>query len=244
MQLLSKLLYLLKANTVPILILFLLSGVYFFLRLIVIKDLPIFTDEALYVRWAQMGFYNPAHRLTSLSDGKQPLYIWLVTIVMNVIASPLAAGRIVSVFTGYMTILGLYLLSLSLFKNKWVGILTVCFYVLLPFALVYDRMALYESTSSMFFVWSLYIGILFTKTLKLHYTFILALVIGGGMLTKSTGFLSIYLAPLLLLLLPFTKKHKVSSIITWFGLLGLTAGLSLLYYSILQLSPEFYQIGE
>ncbi|MCL4415470.1 MAG: hypothetical protein M1365_02025 [Actinobacteria bacterium] len=106
--LLSKSFYRVRANLVFLGLLFFISIVYFILRLIAIRDLPLFVDEAIYIRWAQMGFYDPGLRLASLSDGKQPLFIWLITVLMNVISSPLAAGRIISVLTGFMTGIGLF----------------------------------------------------------------------------------------------------------------------------------------
>lgn len=240
----SKILCWIKTNALLFTVLFFLTGVYFTLRLIAIRNVPLFTDEAIYIRWAQMGFYDAAQRLTSLSDGKQPLFIWLITLFMKSTSNPLIAGRMVSVLTGFITGIGLYFLSFNLFKNKWGAILAVSFYVIFPFALVYDRMALYESTSGMFLVWSLVLGIILTNTVKLHMACILALVIGGGILTKTTGFLSIYLLPLLLFLLPVTKKNRVSKFMTWVSYITVTIGLSLLYYSLLRLSPHFAQINE
>ncbi len=242
--LLSKSFYWVKANLAFLVLLFFLSATYFIIRLVAIRDLPLFTDEAIYIRWAQMGLYDAGLRLTSLSDGKQPLFIWLITALMSIISNPLAAGRMVSVLTGFLTGIGLFFLAFELFKNKWVSILAVSFYVILPFSLVFNRMALYESTSGMFLVWGLLVGIILTKKLQLQYSFILALIMGGGILTKTTGFLLIYLLPLLLLLLSVTKTNRVSKLFTWVGLIVVAVGVSLLYYSVLQLSPQFYQINE
>lgn len=228
-----------RRNFITIVLLLLLSASYFFLRLITVKDVPLFTDEAIYIRWAQMGFYDAGQRMASLSDGKQPLFIWLITILMLGISSPLAAGRMVSITAGFITAVGLFLLSWQLFKNTRVSILAAALYVFFPFALVYDRMALYESVSGMFLVWALLVGIILTKTLKTQFTFILALIIGGGILTKTTGFLSLYLSPLLFLLLPQKKK-----LMQWMWRIGVAIGLSLLYYSVLHLSPQFYQVQE
>lgn len=242
--LLSKSFHWVKANLPFLVLLFFLSVTYFIIRLVAIRDLPLFTDEAIYIRWAQMGLYDPGLRLTSLTDGKQPLFIWLITTLMNVTSNPLAAGRLVSVLTGFLTGIGMFFLTFELFKNKWVSILAVSFYVILPFSLVFDRMALYESTSGMFFVWSLLVGIVLTKKLQLQYSFILALIMGGGILTKTTGFLSMYMLPLLLLLLPVTKTNRLNKLFTWVCLIMVAVGVSLFYYSVLQFSPQFYQINE
>ncbi|MCL4415469.1 MAG: glycosyltransferase family 39 protein [Actinobacteria bacterium] len=135
-------------------------------------------------------------------------------------------------------------MAFELFKNKWVSVLAVGFYAILPFSLVFNRMALYESTSGMFLVWSLLVGIILTKKLQLQYSFILALIMGSGILTKTTGFLSMYLLPLLLLLLPVGKKDRIKKLAIWVGLIAVAVGLSLLYYSVLKLSSQFSQINE
>ncbi|MEK7092363.1 MAG: glycosyltransferase family 39 protein [Patescibacteria group bacterium] len=233
-----------KTNWLYTVLLLFLCSIYVVLRLVSIRNLPMFVDEAIYVRWAQAGLHNPDLRLTSLSDGKQPLFIWLVTFAMGYIPNPITAGRLVSIFTGFLTGVGLFLLAYELFKNKWVSILTVTFFACLPFSLAFNRMALYESTSGMFLVWSLLLGILLTKNLQLHYSLTLALFLGGGILTKTTGFLSIYLLPVLLFLLPISKSNRISRLFTWTSLVVVAIGASLLYYSVLHLSSQFYQVNE
>lgn len=233
-----------KSNVLFVILILFLAALYLVIRFIAIKNSPMFVDEAIYIRWAQMGMFDPATRLASLSDGKQPLFIWLITLLMNVVGNPLAAGRIVSIGTGFFTGIGLFLLSYELFKNKWVSLLTLSFYILYPFSLVTDRMALYESTAGMFLVWSLYTGILLTRKLTLQYSFVLALVMGGGLLNKTTGFLSLYLLPLLLFLLPTTKTNRVHTVMKWVMLMSVAVVLSLLYYSVLHLSDQFYQVSE
>src|SRR3989339_455654 len=69
--------------------------------------LPIFVDEAIYLRWAQIAWHDPSWRFISLTDGKQPFYIWLVIPFMKMIADPLAAGRAASVFSGLLTVVGM-----------------------------------------------------------------------------------------------------------------------------------------
>lgn len=99
----------------------------------------------------------------SLTDGKQPLYVWMVAIVLNVIRNPLIAGRVVSIFAGFITTVGLFFLSIELFKNKWVGIISAFLYIFYPFVLLLNRMALYESLVGVFTVWSLYLTILLVR---------------------------------------------------------------------------------
>lgn len=201
----------------------------------------MFIDEATYVRWAQAGKYDAELRFVSLVDGKQPLFVWLTTIAMTWIGNPLTAGRIVSILSGFVTMVGLFFLSFELFKSRWVGLVTSAFYVLFPFALVINRMALYESLVACFSVWSLYLAILLVRYLKTETAFILALVLGGSFLTKTSGFLNMYLLPVTLLV----AKTPIKKIVfKWVSLVTIAIILAFLYYSVLFLSPLFYQIDE
>ena len=212
------------------------------MRLYNLQSHPIFVDEAIYARWAQMGTYDPALRLVSLVDGKQPLYIWLVSILTTYLGNPLVAGRLVSIIAGFVTLIGLFLLSHELFRRRWVGIVSVFLYVLYPFALVLNRMAVYESLMGMFTIWSLYIAILLVRYTNLGASLTLALVLGGGLLTKSSGFINIYLLPTVLLLFKFKKNFQ--KLLKYFIFALLAVILSFLYYSVLLLSDKYYMIAE
>ena len=168
--------------------------VFFFTRFYHILAMPIFTDEAIYLRWAQIAKNDAAWRFISLTDGKQPLFIWLTMVSMRFIKDPLLAGRLVSVGAGFMTIIGLFFLGRELFKkNKWVGILSGFLYVIFPMALVYDRMALYDSLVGTFAVWGLYIAIFLVRKVSLDTALILGMTIGAAALNKTNGFFTLYL---------------------------------------------------
>lgn len=218
--------------------------VYFAMRLTHLMSLPLFTDEAIYTRWAQIAGADPNWRFISLTDGKQPLFIWLSMTVMRFIHDPLLSGRLVSAGTGFATMVGLFFLGRELFKNKWVGLASALLYLLYPFALVYDRMALYDSLVGTFAIWGLYIEVLLVRKIKPELAFLAGLVIGGGVLTKTNGFFSIYFLPFTLVLFNFKEKMWKTNIIRWVSYALLTTFLVYLYYSILRLSPFFGIIAE
>src|SRR6266581_4945616 len=90
---------------------------FFVTRFYNILALPIFTDEAIYVRWSQIASNDAAWRFISLTDGKQPMFVWIAMILMKVIHDPLLAGRVVSVFAGLFSMIGLFFLTSEVFKN-------------------------------------------------------------------------------------------------------------------------------
>lgn len=221
-----------------------ITALFFFSRLVSLLSVPIFTDEAIYLRWAQIAKNDAAWRFISLTDGKQPLFIWLVMIAMRFIEDPLMAGRIVSVLAGFATMLGLFFLGKEVFKNRWIGITSSLLYAIYSFALVYDRMALYDSLVGTFSVWSLYVSILLVRSLRLDLALILGMVIGAGVLTKTSGFFNLYLLPLTLILLDLKKKERYVRFARWAGFALIVAVLTYACYSILRLSPFFHIIGQ
>ncbi len=230
-----------KKYKIEILVSILLIAAYFFLRFYRIMSLPLFTDEAIYVRWSQIARYDAGWRFISMTDGKQPMYVWATMTLMRYIINPLASGRLVSVGTGFLTTIGLFFLGREIFKNRWVGIISALLYVVYPFGLVYDRMAMYDSMVGMFVVWALYVEVLLIRRIRSDIAFILGLVIGGGMLTKTNAFFTMYLLPTTAILFDFKQKQKTKRFLFWIAFAILSIALAQLYYSILRLSP-FYNI--
>lgn len=216
---------------------------YFSTRLYNIMSLPIFTDEAIYTRWSQIAGGDPNWRFISLTDGKQPLFVWLDMVIMRFVSDPLLAGRLVSVFAGFATMMGLYFLGKALFSKR-VGILASLLYIFYPFSLVYDRMALYDSLVAAFFVWSLFLTILLVKFKRLDIALILGMILGGGVLNKTSGFISMYLLPFSLLLFNFKDKKWRKNLLKWAGLTLVSVILMYGFYSILRLSPFLHIVDE
>src|SRR3990167_7850508 len=102
---------------VTILICFVVLLASFALRLYNLNYLPIFGDEAIYIRWAQVMRAEATLRFLPLSDGKQPLFMWVVIPFLKLISDPLVAGRIVSVLSGLGSLIGVFTLSFVLFKS-------------------------------------------------------------------------------------------------------------------------------
>jgi len=221
-----------------------ITFLYFLTRIYNILSLPIFTDEAIYTRWSQIAKYDSAWRFISLTDGKQPLLIWLNIVSFDFFKDPLLAGRMVSVFSGFLVMAGLFAVSYLLFRNKTISLLSSFLYVIFPFALIYDKMAIYESLLAVFFIWGLFFEILLVKKMRMDIAMVLGFILGGGVLTKSSGFLSIYLMPFLFILLDVTKKTWRRKYIKLILLLLVSIVIANGMYGVLRLSPFFHIIAE
>lgn len=217
-----------------------LGVLYGLTRLTNLTKLPIFTDEAIYIRWAQIGARDANWRFISLVDGKQPLFTWIMMIFLKLIHDPLMAGRLVSVFAGVFTTIGMWFTAQELFKNKRTSYISSLLYIIIPFGLMYDRMALYDSLSGAISIWSLYLAVLLVRRVRLDVALLLGCSLGLGMLNKTSGFLSLYMLPGTLLLFDWSKKKFIK----WIALAVLAAVISQLLYGILRLSPLYAMIGQ
>ncbi|MCR4325045.1 MAG: glycosyltransferase family 39 protein [Candidatus Curtissbacteria bacterium] len=226
----------------PIIFWILITATYFATRLINLSIIPIFTDEAIYSFWAQVALNDPANRYISLVDGKQPLFIWLAAISQRVVSEPLIASRLVSVFAGFASIVGIYLLGRELFSKK-TAILASLLYLVLPFTLLYDRIALYDSLLTTFCIYAVFFTARLAKKPALDTAFLAAFAIGGSLITKSSGFFFLYLMPFSLILFNF-KKNVARSLAVWGSYAFLIFVLSQVIFNSLRLSPLFYIIEQ
>lgn len=227
-----------------IIIALILSALYFATRLYNISELPMFTDEAIYTRWSQIARFDANWRFISLTDGKQPSFVWLDMIFMRFVDDPLLAGRLVSVASGFFGMIGIFLLSKEIFKRKMAGLFAAALYLLFPFSLVYDRMALYDSLLAAAIIWGLLFQVLLVRLRRLDIALILGFIMGFSVLTKSSGFFLIYLFPLSLFLFDFKQKNWAYQLAKWALLAGVSTVMTYGFYSFLRLSPFFHIIAE
>ena len=195
----------------------------FISRVVNLLEVPIFTDEAIYIRWAQIGLNDPAHRFISLTDGKQPLFTWLMYPFLSIFTDPLFAGRFVSVLSSMLAVSGIYFLAKELFNRK-TAVFACILYLISPFALLYDRLALMDSLLSALLVWCLYFTVMLTRYSRLYFSFMLGITAGFGLLTKSSAAFGLYLLPFSLLLFNFSEKNNLNKLLKWAVFSLITSG--------------------
>lgn len=215
---------------------------YIGLRIVSLRQLPLFTDEAIYARWAQQGFFDAQLRLASLSDGKQPFYIWLVSLMMHLIGNPVTAGRLVSVISGFVTMSGLSLLVYLLTRSYKLTLATMLFYAVYPFAVVLDRMALYDSLLGALYVLNLVICYRLSRQPELGMSLLLGFVWGFALLTKSSAVIFLLLSPAVLLL--NFRRRDLKFYLKFFSYLITAAVVALILNSVILLSPDWKFISQ
>jgi len=197
--------------------------VFFFLtRLPNLLILPIFADEAIYIRWAQL--INSGQIFIPLTDGKTPLFMWLLAPLLYLGFDPLITGRMLSVFSGLSLMLGVYFFTQVIFNRK-IAILSSILVIFQPFILFYDRLSLTDSLLTSLIVWSAYF------LLKNHWALNLTSV--SAFLVKPSAISFLLALGCLLIIKPQNWKK-----------LGLAGLLTVLVYNLFRLSDSFRLISQ
>jgi len=247
-----------KNNFFRLFIFILIIGLYFFSRFQNLTSIPVFGDEAIYIRWAQIIQSEETLRFIPQTDGKQPLFMWLNAVSLKLISDPLVSGRIISVFAGFGIVLMLFFttalilnyssLEKNIFKfikesikNKFYpSILTSLIYCLIPFSFFFDRLALADTLLSFFGLTSLLFTLLLSKYPRLDLSLILGFILGLAWLTKSPAIYFIVLSIGTFIFLK--KKTKIYDLISTVYLPLISSFISFIIYNILRLGPQFHMI--
>ena len=253
--------FMIKKNNfyIKILLTFFLFFLYFFSRLQNLTSIPVFCDEAIYIRWAQIIQAEDTMRFVPQSDGKQPLFMWVNAVTLKIFSDPLVSGRMISVFSGLgiailISLIAVVIVSYqdkekniflflknNLIKHYFLFLFVFLVYCLTPFAFFFDRLALADNLLSFFGVLSLFLSLLLSKYPNLNLSIFLGLSLGLGWLTKSPA---IYFVVLSILTFVALKKRKtIIDLISTIYLPLLSSLIAFLIYNILRLGPQFQQIA-
>jgi 4-amino-4-deoxy-L-arabinose transferase-like glycosyltransferase len=178
--------------------------IYFLTRLFNLLILPLFTDESIYIYWAKVIEDTHAQWFISLTDGKPPLLIWLISMLLSIFPTDwyLLAGRLPSVATGAVALIAVYKITGLLFRSIRVSILAALLYIFCPMTLFYDRMALFDSMLNAMLLVSVYFAIRTGRSRQLRDALMWGLFLGLAFLSKPTA----------LVFLPLTVFAAVASL--------------------------------
>ena len=217
-----------KINLKNSLILFIICILFLVSRIWNLNSLPVFGDEAIYIRWAQIIKSVDTLRFIPLTDGKQPLFMWFNAITLRLISDPLISGRLISVFSGLGILVTLFLISHSFLPSL--------IYLFLPFTYFFDRLATADTLLSFFGIFSLYLSLCLAKKPRFDVAMILGATLGFAWLTKSPAIYFIVLSFLTFIIYNSKNIRKI-----YFPLIS--AIIAFVFYNILRLGPSFSQIA-
>ncbi len=221
----------LKVITIGILIVVIAA----ILRFVNLNSWPIFADEAIYVRWAQVMKAESTLRFLPLSDGKQPLYMWTVIPFLKIFSDPLVAGRVLSGLTGIISVLGVGVLTYLLTKKINQGLVAAGIYAVIPYSVLFSRMAMVDSMLTMFIIWGLLFFIISVEKHRWDFSMLSGFAFGAAWLTKSPAMFSLLLLPSIFFLYKWKWKNLGYITTVWILAFGM--------YNILRLGPEFHMIA-
>ncbi|MFA6250702.1 MAG: glycosyltransferase family 39 protein [Candidatus Shapirobacteria bacterium] len=239
----------------PLLIIVFYTVFYLTSRLQNLTSLPVFGDEAIYIRWSQIIKNVETLRFVPLTDGKQPLFMWIVAVFLKFSSDPLLAGRLVSVFAGLATSLIIfqticYLINFSdpetnplinlistLKKNYFRASPVLLIYLFSPFFFFFDRLALADNLLSFFGSLSLLLSLLLARCRRLDLALILGFSLGFGLLTKSPALYFVILTFVTYIIINRSASFKTF----YYPLVSSLVAFAM--YSILKLGPQFHQIA-
>lgn len=202
--------------------------VYFCSRLVGLLSLPIFADESIYIRWAQLIIADPAQYLFfALNDGKTPLFVWQLVPLLQTGLDPLWVSRLLSVIAGAIQMLLIYLIGKKMGLHNTAVMAGLAIVIFTPYWFFHHRMALMDAWLVVWLSATMY-GVLwltssivpisstpvtFSRKIYSQPSYVIALALtalsfAGAVLTKIPAVLAIPALVLTPWLLPGIKRRE------------------------------------
>jgi 4-amino-4-deoxy-L-arabinose transferase-like glycosyltransferase len=234
---------------------FVLMLLYILIRLPGTMALPIFGDEAIYIRWADL--LRQGYPWACLVDPKPPLHFWLMALPLGWAADPLAAGRGVSIVAGLLTIpaaLALcveigYLIrepaqsagtkTLPTPGGRSLGLIFAMLLIFCPFLAFYQRMALADGLFVLEMVVALWLSLRWARGVAGNTarrgltanTVLLGVVMAAAMLTRQGVSYVLWGMPVVALLLHCRSAGTWRRVVRGSLSLGAALALALVLWS-------------
>jgi hypothetical protein len=171
--------------------------VYVATRCLNLTLLPLFVDEAIHLDWARR-LVHEGRLLRILDDGKL-LQVLAMAPTVSWVPDPAWWGRLTTVAVGGLGLWVCFRLGSPL--GARVGVVAAGLYVVCPFALFYDRMALADGFLSVFAGLALYESLAFQTDPSPRGGLRLGLAMAAAVLSKIPGLVTLGFPPLSLLVL-------------------------------------------
>ncbi len=234
-----------KIRTIDIIIVTVLIVLYLLTRLINLDKFPIFSDEGIYIHWAKVAWHDATWRFISLTDGKQPLQTWGTIPFLKLFSdNALLGGRLFAVSTGFVALIGIFVLLTYLFDKK-TAIIGSFLYIFTPYFLFYDRMALVDSGVNASVIWILLFSIWLARSRRLDAALLFGIISGIGLLAKSSVKIFVGLAVFApILFLEKNAKKFMRNVVNYGVLYAVGVVIAVVIYNVQRLSPFLHYVEE
>ena len=160
--------------------------------------------------------------------------MWIFGISESIFSDPLFAGRLVSVFAGFLSLIGIYKIAQYIFTQK-VAILSALLYAIVPLFSFYDRQALMESSVALIGIWSCFFILKSIKEKSLKYPIFIGFILGIGFFIKSSSL--VFLISYAFFVLLYSFYLKTIKLISNFSI---SLIIFLATISLLLINPQFW----
>jgi hypothetical protein len=152
-------------------------------RLVNLTAFPLFVDEGRHIVGAQLT--TSGDLFNGLKFGLKQLYIWIIAIPFSFFGNHLLVARMVSVLSGLISAGLCYKLAVTLYPGRQTGYIAALFYLISPFALFFDRLALTDSLLTMLVGVNILVSLQLWREPSLKRALALGIVFGLIALTKA-----------------------------------------------------------
>ncbi len=166
-----------------------ISLVYFLTRIIFLWLLPLFEDEALFTSWSSEMAKSWKNYQLPLSAGISPFFSWFTSPLLLITPNQFLAGRLVSIFSGFLTTLLIFFLLNKLVNNIQAFILSLV-YIFLPMVFIYNTLAVLESLMVFFIITAVYFCWQYLESGKIISIIFCFIAFFLGILTKPIALIS------------------------------------------------------
>ncbi|HMR62872.1 MAG TPA: glycosyltransferase family 39 protein [Anaerolineae bacterium] len=170
----------------PTIFLLVYALAYLVVRLINLTLMAAHYDELAILRRAN-DFVYQGHVTVGLDDSLKWFQLWLLAAFYFLPADTLWIGRFVSILAGLAGGLGSYVLAVTLFRQRIVGVLAALLYFITPFVFFYDRITMPDGLLTSLGIWIMILSVWAFERQPWRWAIIAGLVIGLASLTKVSG---------------------------------------------------------
>ncbi|MBU0974927.1 glycosyltransferase family 39 protein [Patescibacteria group bacterium] len=237
-----------KTQKLQTLIIFGLVIFYLATHLPGLVSLPVFADESIYIRWAQLIIDDwQRYLFFPMNDGKTPLFIWLLVPFQFIFKDQLFAGRFLAMLVGLVQVLMNMKIIKELGGRSKTQILTGIFTIVLPFWYFHHRMALMDGLLtlliSVVFLFLIKVSKNQTKQIfdksNLRSIILAGVFFGLAMLTKIPAVLFI---PAFYFSIFLGAKKDLKNFKTAFVKVSFSILIGLSMFAMLKINPVFGQL--
>ncbi len=226
----------------PLFIVLLLAFVGYLYQL---TKLPVFADEAIYIRWSQLIIDDwQRYLFFPLNDGKTPIFIWSLILGQLSDFDPLWVARFTSVVCSLLLITTVGGITQLLGGSKRTAVISSILATVLPFWFFSGRLALIDQMVTLWIALSIWSFLKYLSSKDFWFCVLSGLFLGLSLWTKLSAILAFPMIGVMILLHPYILRKKIDQPLVKKVVIGsFTAfGLGLGLFLALKLQPAFGQL--